>query len=108
MITWDDLYRIACGEMGLSPDVFGRMTYAELRVFLDGCYERQKREIKVQRELDACLAATLINHLGMYKEPITAAMLLGRKSRRKVKSREEQMDDALNVAFSKYVRTDAE
>jgi hypothetical protein len=94
--------------MGLPPSEFERLTYAELRFYLEGCETKLKRESEARLEHNAWLAATLINWLGTFKETIQPAVLLGRQKLEPKKSRDEQLEDALSVAYSQYVRADAE
>ena len=58
--------------MGLPPSEFERLTYAELRFYLEGCETKLKRESEARLDHNAWLAATLINWLGTYKETISA------------------------------------
>jgi hypothetical protein len=76
---------MACGDLGMSPSEFWRLTYAELRLVLEGCADRRKREAQFQRHLQAWTASIIVApHL---KEPVTPAMLLGKDSKEKRKDR---------------------
>ena len=87
----------------MAPSEFWRLTYAELRLVLEGCTARRAREMKFQRGLQAWSTAILVSpHV---KEPVTPSMLLGEKEKRLL-TREEKLDGALNHAFRKYVRKD--
>jgi hypothetical protein len=95
--SWDDAFRVACGEHGLAPAEFEQFTYAELRVYLEGCHNRRKREYRDRHEQNAWLAATLINFTVPREEPITSGMLLGKKPRKVTprKTLVESFDDSL-------------
>lgn len=71
--------------MGMAPSEFWRLTYAELRLVLEGCNDRRRRELKFRRKMDAWLAAVIVQpHV---KERITPAMLTGEDSPEKQKGR---------------------
>ena len=91
----------------MSPSEFWRLTYAELRLILEGCTQRRTREMKFQRHLAAWSAAIMVQpHVS---EKITPGMLLGEKQKQKKQlSRESSIDAALDVAFAQYVRKDGE
>jgi len=69
----------------MAPSEFWRLTYAELNLVLEGCGERRQREMKIRRNMDAWLAAIIVQpHV---KEQITPAMLLGQDNPEKKRAR---------------------
>jgi hypothetical protein len=83
------------------------LTYAELRLILEGYAERRNREFKERRSLAAWIASIVIApHV---KDPISPAALLGEKEKgRKVLTKAQEVDKALDVAFKHYVRKNGE
>ena len=55
-LDWYKLQQIAYGPLGLTPDVFWSLTYAEFVMMCEGYQER----VKVQRHRDAWMLANLL------------------------------------------------
>lgn len=86
--TWEDAFRVVCGEMGLAPSEFYRLQYCELVLLLDGYRARLKQEARRMRYESAWLAHIyLLPHTAKDADPITPAQLLGWKPRRKKAAR---------------------
>ncbi len=101
--SWEDAFRIVCGEMGLSPSEFYRLLYSELLLILEGRAARHKREIRERREESAWMVSwLLIPHKKTDADPITPDQLMGRKqpgNRAPVFESDEAKARALVTAF---------
>lgn len=86
----------------MTPESFWRLTYFEFRLVVEGHQARRAREAKARRHLAAWLASIVTApHL---KEPISAAALLGEKERKPRKTKEQELDEALDYTFKHYRR----
>jgi hypothetical protein len=80
--TWEDAFRIVCGELGFAPDAFYRLQYSELILILEGRSARHKRETRERREESAWMVSwLLLPHKKQDADPLTPDMLMGRKRR---------------------------
>jgi len=101
--TWEDAFRIVCGELGFAPDAFYRLQYSELILILEGRAARHNREIRERREESAWMVSwLLIPHKKADADPITPDQLMGRKPHGKpapVFESDEDKGRALLTAF---------
>jgi hypothetical protein len=111
--TWEDAFRIVCGEMEFTPDAFYRLQYSELILILEGRTVRHRREMRERREESAWVVSWLLMpYKNADADPITPDQLMGRKQRGKpapVFSSDEDKARALVNAFraqSKQAVTD--
>jgi hypothetical protein len=82
--TWEDAFRIVCGEIGLPPSEFYRLLYSELVLILEGHRARYQREMRERREESAWIVSwLLLPHKATDADPITPDELMGRKARTK-------------------------
>jgi hypothetical protein len=84
MTTWEDAFRIVCGEMALAPTEFYRLLYSELVLILEGYRARHTRDLRERREESAWMVSwLLVPHKNADSDPITPDQLMGRKPRGK-------------------------
>ena len=108
--SWEDAFRIVCGELGFAPDAFYRLMYSELILILEGRAARHKREVRERREESAWMVSWLLMpHKNVDADPITPDQLMGRKHRGKpapVFESDEAKARALLTAFRAQSKQD--
>lgn len=95
--TWEEAFRLCCGNIGLTPERFYALTYAELCLLLEGHREKQKA---ARRDMAWCVAHLLRPHLKEGAE-LTPEMLLGEGPKRAVRTNAEiTANEAATVLFA--------
>ena len=81
--TWEDAFRLCCGEIGMSAAQFYALQYCELELILQGHRERSRREWRERHEEHAwVLWWMLLPHQSKdADDPLTIDKILGRKPR---------------------------
>ena len=87
-----------CGEIGISPAVFGGLYVCELALIVDGYRARQKREAEAARWGRAWLAQWVLIAGGAEPANVTPAKLLGIKTRSRRAREWQKTDTAADAA----------
>jgi hypothetical protein len=74
MWDWEEMQKIAYGQMGLKPDEFWNMSPREFVLMLRGYKEKQEREFDLW-----ALSAYYSTNSMFWKKPITLNAIMGKK-----------------------------
>jgi hypothetical protein len=96
--TWDEAFRVVCGEIGLAPSEFYALQYSELALILKGYADRMRSESRAAYYRTAWLIHwLLIPHQKKDAELLTPERILGRAP--KSKGRRFRSDEEAALAF---------